>query len=157
MPEQYKALQGFKDILPDEQPYWRMVERSAIEVATLYGYRRIETPVLEETAVFLRTAGVGTDIVEKEMYSFDDRADKEGNRTNLTLRPEGTAGVVRAYLEHGMFQLAQPVKVYYLNEPMFRHDKPQAGRVREHHQFGCEALGDGDPTIDAEMIALLYD
>ena len=157
MPEQYKALQGFKDILPDEQPYWRMVERDAIEVATLYGYKRIETPVLEETAVFLRTAGEGTDIVEKEMYSFDDRADKEGNSTNLTLRPEGTAGVVRAYLEHGMFQQAQPIKVYYLNEPMFRHEKPQAGRVREHHQFGCEALGDGDPAIDAEMIALLYD
>src|SRR5216110_2178621 len=97
MSEQYKALQGFKDILPDEQPYWRMVERVAVEVANLYGYRRIETPVLEETAVFLRTAGVGTDIVEKEMYSFDDRADKEGNRPNLTLRPEGTAGVVRAY------------------------------------------------------------
>ena len=82
MPEQFKALQGFKDILPDEQPYWRMVERIVTEVATLYGYRRIETPILEETAVFLRTAGVGTDIVEKEMYSFDDRADKEGNRTN---------------------------------------------------------------------------
>ena len=91
------------------------------------------------------------------MYSFDDRADKEGNRANLTLRPEGTAGVVRAYLEHGMFQLAQPVKLFYLNEPMFRHEKPQAGRVREHHQFGCEALGDGDPAIDAEMIGLLYD
>jgi histidyl-tRNA synthetase len=157
MPEQFKALQGFKDILPDEQPYWRMVERKAIEIAHLYGYRRIETPILEETPLFARTSGVGTDIVEKEMYSFDDRADKEGNRANLTLRPEGTAGVVRAYLEHGMFQLAQPVKVYYLNEPMFRHEKPQAGRVREHHQFGCEALGDGDPAIDAEMIALLND
>jgi histidyl-tRNA synthetase len=157
MPEQYKALQGFKDVLPDEQPYWRMVERVAIEVANLYGYRRIETPILEETAVFLRTSGVGTDIVEKEMYSFDDRPDKEGKRTNLTLRPEGTAGVVRAYLEHGMFKLTQPVKVYYLNAPMFRHDKPQAGRVREHHQFGCEAIGDSDPAIDAEMIGLLYD
>ena len=156
MPEQYQALQGFKDILPDEQPYWRMVERVAVEVANLYGYRRIETPILEETAVFLRTSGVGTDIVEKEMYSFDDRADKEGNRTGLTLRPEGTAGVVRAYLEHGMFKLTQPVKLYYLNEPMFRHDKPQAGRVREHHQFGCEALGDEDPAIDTEMIGLLY-
>ncbi len=157
MSEQFKALQGFKDILPDEQPYWRMVERIAIEVANLYGYRRIETPILEETALFARTSGEGTDVVEKEMYSFDDRPDKEGNRTNLTLRPEGTAGAVRAYLEHGMFQQAQPVKVYYLNEPMFRHEKPQAGRVREHHQFGCEALGDGDPAIDAEMIALLYD
>ena len=157
MPEQFKALQGFKDILPDEQPYWRMVERIALEVANLYGYRRIETPILEETALFARTSGEGTDVVEKEMYSFDDRPDKEGNRTNLTLRPEGTAGAVRAYLEHGMFQQAQPVKLYYLNEPMFRHEKPQAGRVREHHQFGCEALGDGDPAIDAEMIALLYD
>ena len=157
MPEQFKALQGFKDILPDEQPYWRMVEQVAIEVANLYGYRRIETPILEETAVFARTSGEGTDVVEKEMYSFDDRPDKEGNSTNLTLRPEGTAGAVRAYLEHGMFQQAQPVKLYYLSEPMFRHEKPQAGRVREHHQFGCEALGDGDPAIDAEMIALLYD
>ena len=156
MPEQYKALQGFRDILPGEQTYWRMVEQAAIEVANLYGYRRIETPILEETDVFLRTSGVGTDVVEKEMYSFDDRPDKEGHRTSLTLRPEGTAGVVRAYLEHGMFKLAQPVKLYYLSEPMFRHDKPQAGRVREHHQFGCEALGDGDPAIDAEMIDLLY-
>jgi histidyl-tRNA synthetase len=157
MSEQFRALQGFKDILPADQPYWRMVERVAVEVASLYGYRRIETPILEETALFARTTGEGTDIVEKEMYSFDDRPDKEGNRTNLTLRPEGTAGTVRAYLEHGMFQLAQPVKLYYLNEPMFRHEKPQAGRVREHHQFGCEALGDGDPAIDAEMIASLYD
>src|SRR5260370_3283231 len=156
MPEQYKALQGFKDILPDEQRYWRVVERVAVEVANMYGYRSIETQILEETAVFLRTSGVGTDIVEKEMYSFDDWADKEGNRVNLTLRPEGTAGVVRAYLEHGMFKLPQPVKLYYLSLPMFRRDKPQAGRYREHHQFGCEALGENDPAIDAELIGLLY-
>jgi len=156
MPEQYKALQGFRDILPDEAPYWRYVENTAAEVAQLYGYRRIETPVLEETAVYRRTSGEGTDIVDKEMYNFDDRADKEGNRLNLSLRPEGTAGVVRAYLEHGMFKLPQPVKLYYLRDPMFRHDKPQAGRYREHHQFGCEALGETDPAIDAEMIGLLY-
>jgi histidyl-tRNA synthetase len=156
MPEQYKALQGFKDILPDEQPYWRMVEQVASEVAELYGYRRIETPILEETAIYRRTVGEGTDIVEKEMYSFDDRPDKEGHSSSLTLRPEGTAGVVRAYLEHGMFKLPQPVKLYYLSEPMFRHERPQAGREREHHQFGCEALGEGDPAIDAEMIGLLY-
>src|SRR5947209_19536874 len=155
MPEQYKALQGFKDILPDERPYWRLVEQVAATVAENYGYRRIETPTLEETAVFLRTSGEGTDIVDKQMYSLEDRADSEGKHTSLTLRPEGTAGVVRAYLEHGMFQLAQPVKVYYF-ESMFRHDKPQAGRVREHHQFGCEALGLEDPAIDAEIIALLY-
>ncbi len=112
MPEQYKALQGFKDILPAEQPYWRIVEQAASEVAELYGYRRIETPILEETAIYRRTVGEGTDIVEKEMYSFDDRPDKEGHSTSLTLRPEGTAGVVRAYLEHGMFKLPQPVKLY---------------------------------------------
>ncbi len=152
----YRALQGFKDILPDEQPYWRLFENTATEVAQFYGYRRIETPTLEETAVYRRTSGEGSDIVEKEMYSFDDRADKEGNRLNLTMRPEGTAGVVRAYLEHGLFQLPQPVKLYYMSTPIFRHDKPQAGRLREHHQFGCEALGESDPAVDAEMIALLY-
>jgi histidyl-tRNA synthetase len=155
MPEQYRALQGFKDILPDEQPYWRFVEQTAAKVAQLYGYRRIETPLLEDTAVFRRTSGEGTDIVDKEMYSFDDRPDKEGRTQNLTLRPEGTAGVVRAYLEHGMFKLPQPVKLYYMSEPMFRHDKPQAGRYREHHQLGCEALGETDPAIDAEMIGML--
>ncbi len=157
MPEQqYRALQGFRDILPDEQPYWRFVEATASHIAELYGYRRIETPLLEETAIFRRTAGEGTDIVEKEMYSFDDRPDKEGHSMSLTVRPEGTAGVVRAYLEHGMFKLPQPVKLYYMSAPMFRHDKPQAGRYREHHQFGCEAIGENDPAIDAEMIGLLY-
>jgi histidyl-tRNA synthetase len=157
MPEQqYRALQGFRDILPDEQPYWRFVENTTARVAELYGYRRIETPLLEETAIFRRTAGEGTDIVEKEMYSFDDRPDKEGHSMSLTVRPEGTAGVVRAYLEHGMFKLPQPVKLYYMSAPMFRHDKPQAGRYREHHQFGCEAIGENDPAVDAEMIGLLY-
>ncbi|HLX59542.1 MAG TPA: histidine--tRNA ligase [Ktedonobacteraceae bacterium] len=156
MPEQYKALQGFKDVLPDEQPYWRLIEKAVIEVTELYGYRRIETPTVEETSLFSRSSGEGTDIVEKEMYSFDDRPDKEGHSANISLRPEGTAGVVRAYLEHGMFQLAQPVKLYYLGVPMFRHDKPQAGRIREHHQFGCEALGENDPAVDAEMLGLLF-
>ena len=102
MPEQYKTLQGFPDILPEEQAYWHFVEQAIAEIMRLYGYQRIETPILEETGVFHRTVGEGTDIVEKEMYSFDDRADKEGKRTNITLRPEGTAGVVRAYLEHGL-------------------------------------------------------
>ncbi len=156
MPGQYRALQGFKDILPGEQPYWRFVENTVTAVADLYAYRRIDTPTLEETAVYLRTSGEGSDVVEKEMYSFDDRADKEGSRANLTMRPEGTAGVVRAYLEHGLYRLPQPVKLYYLSVPMFRREKPQAGRYREHHQFGCEALGVDDPAIDAEMIGLLY-
>lgn len=156
MPQQYKALQGFKDILPEEQPYWRLVEKVAVEVAETFGYRRIDTPTLEETSLYRRTSGEGTDVVEKEMYSFDERPDKEGHSMNVTLRSEGTAGVVRAYLEHGMFQLSQPVKLYYISVPVFRHDKPQAGRLREHHQFGCEVLGDGDPAIDAEVIGLLY-
>lgn len=156
MPEQYKSLQGFKDILPEEQPYWRYVENTAAAVAQLYGYRRIDTPTLEETAVFHKTAGEGTDIVEHEMYNFDDRADKEGNRLNIALRPEGTAGVVRAYLEHGMFKLPQPVKLFYMSLPIFRRERPQAGRLREHHQFGCEALGESDPAIDAEIIGVLY-
>lgn len=156
MPQQFRALQGFRDILPEEQPYWRFIERTASEVAELYGYKRIETPLLEETSVFRKTVGEGTDVVDREMYSFDDRADKEGNRLNLTARPEGTAGVVRAYLEHGMFKQQLPVKLYYLSAPMFRHERPQGGRLREHHQFGCEALGESDPAVDAEMIGLLY-
>ncbi len=155
MPERYKTLQGFKDVLPDEEPYWQFVERTATQVAHLYGYRRIETPLLEETSVFHHGVGEGTDIVEKEMYSFDDRADKEGHSTNITLRPEGTAGVVRAYLQNGLFKLPQPVKLFYLGA-FFRREKPQAGRFREHHQFGCEALGNSDPAVDAEMIGLLY-
>lgn len=156
MPQQYKALQGFKDILPNEQPYWRMAEKVMVEVAETFGYRRIDTPTLEETSLYRRTSGEGTDVVEKEMYSFNDRPDKDGRSTNLTLRSEGTAGVVRAYLEHGMFQQVQPLKLYYLSVPVFRHDKPQAGRLREHHQFGCEALGEDDPALDAEIIGLLY-
>ena len=154
--QQYRALKGFREIQPGEQPYWRFVENTASLVAEQYGYRRIETPLLEETAIFRRTVGEGTDIVEKEMYSFDDRPDKEGHSISLTVRPEGTAGVVRAYLEHGMFKLPQPVKLYYMSAPMFRHDKPQAGRYREHHQFGCEAIGENDTAVDAEMIGLLY-
>ena len=155
MSQNYKALQGFRDILPEEQSYWYFVEKTATEVAQLYGYRRIETPILEETGVFHRTVGEGTDIVEREMYSFDDRADKEGHRTNITLRPEGKAGTVRAYLENGLFKLPQPVKLFYIG-PFFRREKPQAGRYREHHQFGCEVIGDGDPAIDAELVGLLY-
>ncbi len=156
MPEYIRALQGFRDILPEEQPYWRFIEETATQVAQLYGYRRIETPLIEETAVFRKTVGEGTDIVDREMYNFDDKPDKEGHSINIALRPEGTAGVVRAYLEHGMSRQQLPIKLYYLSVPMFRRDRPQAGRYREHHQFGCEALGESDPAIDAEMIGLLY-
>jgi histidyl-tRNA synthetase len=145
----YKAVAGTQDILPDEQPYWRFVEQTVAEVARLYGYQKIVTPTFEETAVFQRGVGAGTDIVEKEMYSFEDRGGE-----SLTLRPEGTAGVVRAYLEHGLFMKPQPVKLYYI-EPMFRYERQQRGRYREFNQFGFEALGETDPAVDAEIIGLL--
>jgi len=152
----FSTPRGTQDILPEDWPYWTLVMETAGQVAELYGYRRIETPLIEETAVFRKTVGEGTDIVDREMYNFDDKPDKEGHSQNITVRPEGTAGVVRAYLEHGMFRQQLPVKLYYLSAPMFRHEKPQAGRYREHHQFGCEAIGESDPAIDAEMIGLLY-
>ncbi len=146
----YKAVAGTQDILPDQQPYWRFVEQTVEQVMRLYGYQRIDTPTFEETAVFLRGVGEGTDIVEKEMYSFEDRGGD-----SLTLRPEGTAGVVRAYLEHGLFMKPQPVKLFYVRMEMFRYERQQRGRYREHHQFGCEALGETDPAVDAEIISLL--
>ncbi|HEY7123108.1 MAG TPA: histidine--tRNA ligase [Ktedonobacterales bacterium] len=146
----YKAVAGTQDILPEQQPYWRFVEQTVEQVMRLYGYQRIETPTFEETAVFLRGVGEGTDIVEKEMYSFEDRGGD-----SLTLRPEGTAGTVRAYLEHGLFMKPQPVKLFYVRMEMFRYERQQRGRYREHHQFGCEALGETDPAVDAEIISLL--
>jgi histidyl-tRNA synthetase len=145
----FSTPRGTHDILPGDWPFWRFVAGHAEEVAQLYGYQRIETPILGPTELFLRTSGEGSDIVDKEMYTFEDRGGD-----SLTLRPEGTAPAVRAYLEHGMSRLSQPVKLYYI-EPMFRYDRPAKGRFREHHQFGCEAIGSEDPYVDVEIIALL--
>jgi histidyl-tRNA synthetase len=145
-----QAPRGTQDILPSEQPYWDLVRSIAAEVAQQYGFQRIETPIFEETGVFQRGVGEGTDIVEKEMYTFEDKGGQ-----SLTLRAEGTAPVVRAYLEHGMFKLPQPVKLFYIC-PIFRFERPQAGRYRQHHQFGVEALGEIDPGLDAEVIELLW-
>jgi histidyl-tRNA synthetase len=142
----YQAPRGTSDILPEEKPYWLYIEKVIGEVTQLYNYKRIDTPVFEDTGLFNRSVGQGTDIVEKEMYTFED---KGGN--SITLRPEGTAPVCRAYLEHGMQNLPQPVKLYY-QAPIFRYERPQAGRLREHHQFGCECVGDADPAVDAEVI-----
>jgi histidyl-tRNA synthetase len=142
----YRTARGTSDILPEEQGYWRLVERAITETAGLYGYRRIDTPVFEETGLFRRSAGEYTDVVQKEMYTFED---KGGN--SLTLKPEGTPPVCRAYIQHGMHSLPQPVKLYYVS-PIFRYDRPQAGRYRQHHQFGCEAIGEADPALDAELI-----
>jgi histidyl-tRNA synthetase len=146
----YRAPRGTVDILPQEQPYWRYIEQKAAIACQLYGYERIDAPAFEDAQLFYRSVGEQTDIVEKQMYTFEDKGE---NR--LTLRPEGTAPVCRAYLEHGMNNLSQPVKLYYLAS-IFRYERPQAGRYREHHQFGCEAIGDGDPTLDAEVIDLAW-
>jgi histidyl-tRNA synthetase len=146
----YKAPRGTQDILPEEQPYWRYLEAKVEEMARLYGYRRIDTPTFEEAGLFVRSVGAGTDIVEKEMYTFNDLGGGQ-----LTLRPEGTAPVCRAYLEHGMASQPQPVKLYYQTS-IFRYERPQAGRFREHHQFGFEAIGDADASVDAEVIDLAW-
>jgi len=146
----YRAPRGTTDILPEQQAYWRYVEQKAAEICQLYGYERIDLPMFEDTGLFTRGVGEGTDIVEKEMYVFEDRG---GN--SLALRPEGTASVCRAYLEHGLHNRPQPVKLFYIG-PAFRYERPQAGRYRQHNQFGCEAIGDADPALDAEVIDMAW-
>ena len=143
-----QAPRGAYDVLPGQQPYWRWVERAASEQAALYGYSRIDTPIFEDVNVFLRTVGEETDIVSKEMYVFKDRGGQD-----LALRPEGTAAVCRAYLEHGLHNQPLPVRLFYY-APMFRYDKPQAGRYRQLQQYGAEAIGDADAAIDLEVIQL---
>ena len=144
----FQLLRGMSDILPEEQGYWRLFQQKAEETAARFGYSRIDTPIIEDARLFVRGIGEATDIVEKETYTFEDRG---GDL--LTLRPEGTAPVCRAYLEHGMHNLPQPVRLYYLG-PFFRYERPQAGRYRELHQFGIEVFGDGDASIDLEVIEL---
>jgi histidyl-tRNA synthetase len=140
---------GTQDILPGQVEKWQAIENKARELCNKYVYREIRTPIFEHTELFLRSVGETTDIVQKEMYTFSDRGDR-----SLTLRPEGTASTVRSYVEHKMFGDAQqPVKLYYMG-PMFRYERPQAGRYRQFVQFGVEALGSADPAIDAEVISL---
>jgi len=146
----YQAPRGTSDIIPEEQAYRLYIEQKAADIARLYGYKRIDTPVFEDTELFLRGVGGATDIVQKEIYTFEDRG---GNK--LTLRPEGTAPVCRAYLEHGMQNLSQPVKLFYI-EANYRYERPQAGRYREFRQFGYEAIGDSDPALDAEVIDMAW-
>ena len=147
---QIQLVKGMKDILPDEQKYWDLIRDKVKAIAYNYSYNRIDTPVVEFTNLFKRTVGESTDIVTKEMYSF---VTPGGDR--LSLRPENTAGVIRSYIEHGMLNLPQPVKLYYL-APQFRHDNPQAGRYRQFWQFGFESIGDDDPVIDAQLVAISY-
>jgi histidyl-tRNA synthetase len=145
---QYQRPTGTRDILPDEQAYWRFIIDRIHHVAALYGYAQIRTPIFEHTPVFARGVGESTDIVQKEMYTFEDQGG-----TSLTLRPEYTAGVVRAYLENGMHVWPQPVKLYSIG-PVFRHERPQANRYRQIWQFNAEAIGAQDPAVDLEIIGL---
>jgi len=145
-----QILRGFKDILPEHQAYWDAVEDGCRKIATDYSFERIRLPILEPTALFERSVGKATDIVEKEMYTF-----KDPSESRVTLRPEATASVARAYIEHGMLNKTQPVKMWYFG-PMFRHDRPQAGRYRQFYQFGLEAIGSKDAILDAQMIIMVH-
>jgi histidyl-tRNA synthetase len=151
MASKYQAPRGTFDVLPGQAHRRRLLERSASEVFGRAGYEPIATPAFEGTDLFERGVGRSTDIVRKEMFTFEDK----GGRS-LTLRPEGTASICRAYLEHGMQKLAQPVKLFYLG-PFFRHERPQAGRYRQFHQLGVECIGTDSPLADAEVIMLLAD
>ncbi|PIT90285.1 MAG: histidine--tRNA ligase [Candidatus Komeilibacteria bacterium CG10_big_fil_rev_8_21_14_0_10_41_13] len=146
----FQLVKGMKDILPEEQRYWQHVRKLIARVAESHGFERIDLPIVEFSDLFVRGIGKATDIVEKEMYVFEDQG---GDK--LALRPEGTAGVVRSYIEHGMQNRPQPVKLYYFG-PMFRHDKPQAGRYRQFYQFGFEILGESDAVVDAQTIMVAY-
>jgi histidyl-tRNA synthetase len=143
-----EAPRGTFDVLPAEQPVRDAIVRAAESAALVYGYGRITTPTFEDTELFARTSGAGSDVVQKEMYTFED----QGGRS-LTLRPEGTAPVARAYIEHGLHREPQPVKTYYV-EPFFRYAAPQKGRFREFWQIGFEGMGSDDPALDAELIQL---
>ena len=143
-----ETLKGFKDILPLEAPYWETIRKKAYRLAEDYGFKWIETPILESLSLFRRGLGKHTDIVEKEMFEF---IDKGGDA--VALRPEGTASIARSYVNHGMHNLPQPLKLFY-DEPMFRYENPQSGRLREHHQIGFEILGSESPAADAQLILL---
>ena len=146
-----QAPRGTRDVLPADSYRWQYLESKMRLAAAEAGYREVRTPVFEHTELFLRGVGDTTDIVQKEMYTFQDKGDR-----SITLKPEGTAGAVRCLLEHNLYADALPCKMYYLNAPVFRYEAPQAGRLREHHQFGLECFGAQDASVDAELILLAY-
>jgi len=147
----YQSLSGMHDVLPEDQVYFKRVQKVVESVANSYTFEKIETPILEFTEVFQKAVGDDTDIVGKEMYTFRT---KGGDL--VSLRPEGTASVMRSYLEHGMHNMPQPVKLWYIG-PFFRYERPQAGRFRQFHQFGFEVIGDPSPSIDSQVIQMSYD
>ena len=142
---------GTADILPSEQKYWKFIQETTAKVCEQFGYKRLDTPQFESKDLFIRGVGTQTDIVQKETYTFQDKGNEE-----LTLRAEGTAPACRAYIENGMKNLQQPVRLYY-HASIFRYERPQSGRYREHHQFGIEAIGDSSPLIDCEVIQIATD
>lgn len=146
----FRGIKGVKDILPEHLPPWTVVENMARRLAKIYGFHEIRIPIFEQTELFVRSIGGTTDVVEKEMYTFPDR-----DGTSLTLRPEGTASVVRAFIEHHLTENPRSHKLYYIG-PMFRHERPQAGRFRQFHQFGVECIGTSHPLADVETITLLW-
>src|ERR671930_296927 len=148
MPARFQAPRGTFDVLPDGDPPRALLADTARRLLGAAGYGRIETPIFEDTALFARAVGEATDVVRKEMFTFEDR----GGRS-ITLRPEGTAPICRAYVERGMHKLPQPVKLWYLG-PFFRYEAPQAGRFRQFNQLGAEAIGSDSPLVDAEIIML---
>ena len=143
------AVKGFRDVLPGETEVWRRLEEEARRLFDRYGYSEIRIPIVERTELFARSAGETSDIVEKQMYTFEDV-----DGTSLTLRPEGTASVARAYIENGLYGREPVSKLFYLG-PMFRRERPQKGRLRQFHQIGAEVLGRDDPLVDAELLVLL--
>ncbi len=145
-----QTLRGFKDILPIDEKFWNYIRDKVRAIAYDYGYDRIDLPLLEDTNLFIRSVGKDTDIVGKEMFAFQDRGGD-----NVSLRPEATASVARAYINHGMLNLPQPIRTYYIG-PMFRYERPQSGRYRQFNQFGFEAIGDIHPVLDAQLIILTY-
>ncbi|PIT88044.1 MAG: histidine--tRNA ligase [Candidatus Magasanikbacteria bacterium CG10_big_fil_rev_8_21_14_0_10_36_32] len=146
----WNVLRGMHDILPREEKYWKVLYHTAEDLAETFQFGRIDTPILEEANMFIRSIGKGTDIVDKEMYIFDDQ-----DGTKICLRPEATPSVARAFIVNGMLNYPQPVKMWYWG-PMFRHDRPQAGRYRQFHQVGFETIGVMEPAVDAELILLAY-
>ncbi|GIK40088.1 MAG: histidine--tRNA ligase [Chloroflexota bacterium] len=146
----YRRVTGMRDVLFDDQPYWRFILAKIQETTDLFGYQRLDTPLLEQASLFVRGVGEGTDIVEKEMYIFEDR---DGDQ--LALRPEFTAGIMRAYVENGLHTLPTPLRLWTTG-PLFRHERPQAGRYRQHSQFDIEVIGEQDPAVDVEVISVAW-
>lgn len=149
-PQPFGLVRGTRDILPADQPYWRQALETAQGICDAYGVERIETPILEESGLFVRGVGKQTDIVEKEMFSFDTAGGE-----HVSMRPENTAGICRSYIHHGMLNLPQPVKLWYWS-PQFRHERPQSGRYRQFWQYGVEIIGESDAVIDAQLALISW-